>query len=423
MSAPPAMPPRSMGARSAWTALLLLTATNVLMSLDRTIPQLIAEPVKIEFGLTDAQLGIFIGIAFGLSYGAAGLVIGPLIDRYNRRSLLALILSVWSGMTFLTGMATSYLWLLVTRAGLGAAEAGGNPAALSIIGDLFAPERRSSAIGIYKIGVPLGIFLASVLVGLLAAEFGWRTVFFVAGVPGFIVALLIWRGVTEPQRGAHDGTVGSDRQPVSYLTAVRFVLSDRQVMPLTIGLFVSVFAGAAIYAFLASFLQRIHGMSLDQVGLIVGIGAGISALSPVVIGLLGDKVSRRGNRSLLYYLAALNGMAGLAAIFLLAQDVLWLVVGGILAWQFFSMGLTTPGMAALITLTPAGMRGTIVAFISVGNMLLGFGLGPFVVGMVSDAIGTTDSLQLSLIIVSGAGYAISTLAFLASGRRRPIHEN
>lgn len=414
MTSQPAGPP-SRTTRSAWTALALLTATNVLMSLDRTIPQLIAEPVKIEFGLTDAQLGAFIGIAFGLSYGVAGLVIGPLVDRHNRRSLLALILSVWSGMTFLTGMATSYLWLLVTRAGLGAAEAGGNPAALSIIGDLFPPEKRSSAIGIYKIGVPLGIFLASALVGLLATDFGWRTVFFVAGVPGFIVAILIWRGVAEPKRGAQEGVPGGAYQPVPYLTAVRFVLSDRRVMPLTIGLFVSVFAGAAIYAFLASFLQRIHGVSLDQVGLIVGVGAGISALSPVVIGLLGDKVSRGGSRLLLYYLAALNGLAGSAAVFLLTQDGLWLVVGGILAWQFFSMGLTTPGMAALITLTPAGMRGTIIAFISVGNMLLGFGLGPFVVGLVSDAIGTADSLQLSLIIVSGAGYVISTLAFLSSG--------
>ncbi len=412
-----AVPPSPSGARRAWTALALLTATNVLMSLDRTIPQLIAEPVKTEFNLTDAQLGIFIGIAFGLSYGVAGLIVGPLVDRYNRRSLLALILSVWSGMTFLTGMATSYLWLLVTRAGLGAAEAGGNPAALSIIGDLFPPERRSSAIGLYKVGVPLGIFLASVLVGLLAADFGWRTVFFVAGVPGFIVALLIWRGVADPQRGVHERTGGDASRPVPYLVAVRFVLSDRQVMPLTIGLFVSVFAGAAIYAFLASFLQRIHGMSLEQIGVIVGIGAGLSALSPVVIGLAGDRISRRGSRSLLYYLAALNGLAGLAGVFLLTQDSLWLVIGGILAWQFFSMGLTTPGMAALITLTPAGMRGTIVAFISVGNMLLGFGLGPFVVGLVSDAIGTADSLQVSLIIVSGAAYVVSTLAFLASGLR------
>lgn len=417
MNLQPEPRPAAKHTSSAWTALAMLTATNVLMSLDRTIPQLIAEPVKIEFGLTDGQLGIFIGIAFGLSYGVAGLLIGPLVDRYNRRNLLALILSIWSGMTFLTGMATSYLWLLVTRAGLGAAEAGGNPAALSIIGDLFPPDRRSSAIGIYKIGVPLGIFLASVLVGFLASDHGWRTVFFIAGVPGFIVALALWRGVADPQRGIHDGMNGDAYQPVPYFTAVRFVLRDRSVMPLTVGLFVSVFSGAAIYAFLASFLQRIHGLSLAQVGAIMGIGAGISALSPVVVGLLGDKVSRKGKRSLLTYLALLNGLAGLTAVFLLSQDVLWLAVGGILAWQFFSMGLTTPGMAALITLTPAGMRGTIVAFVSVGNMLLGFGLGPFVVGLVSDAIGTADSLRLALLIVSGAGYLISTFAFLASGLR------
>lgn len=411
--------PTAVPAPGAWKALALLTATNVLMSLDRTIPQLIAEPVKTEFGLTDAQLGMFIGIAFGVSYGVAGMIVGPLIDRYNRRSLLALILSIWSGMTFLTGLATSYVWLLVTRAGLGAAEAGGNPAALSIIGDLFPQEKRSSAIGIYKVGVPVGIFLASVIVGLLAADFGWRIVFFAAGIPGFIVAVAIWRGMAGPQRGAYDANPGSAYEPVPYLAAVRFVLRDRNVFPLTVGLFVSVFAGAAIYAFLASFLQRTHDISLDKVGVIVGIGAALSAVSPVVIGLLGDRVSRRGKTSILYYLAALNGLAGLAAVFLLSQDAIWLVIGGILTWQFLTMGLTTPGMAALIGFTPAGMRGTIVAFISVGNMLIGFGLGPFVVGLISDTIGTEDSLQLALLFVSGTGYLISTLCFLASGMRKP----
>lgn len=412
-------PASVMPAAGAWKALALLTATNVLMSLDRTIPQLIAEPVKTEFGLTDAQLGIFIGIAFGLSYGVAGMIVGPLIDRYNRRNLLALILSIWSGMTFLTGLATSYVWLLVTRAGLGAAEAGGNPAALSIIGDLFPPEKRSGAIGLYKVGVPVGIFLASVIVGLLAADFGWRIVFFAAGIPGFIIALAIWRAMPVPQRGAYDVTTGSAHEPVPYLAAVRFVLRDRNVFPLTVGLFVSVFAGAAIYAFLASFLQRTHGMTLEEVGVIVGIGAALSGISPVAIGLLGDRVSRRGKTSILYFLAALNGLAGFAAVFLLLQGSTWLVIGGVLAWQFLTMGLTTPGMAALIGFTPSGMRGTIVAFISVGNMLIGFGLGPFVVGLISDAIGTEDSLRLALLFVSGAGYLVSTLCFLASGIRQP----
>lgn len=402
---------------SSWKVLALLTATNLLMSLDRTIPQLVAEPVKLEFGLSDAQLGIFIGVAFGLSYGAAGMLIGPLVDRYDRKRLLAAILAIWSGMTFLTGMAGSYLALLLTRAGLGAAEAGGNPAALSIIGDLYPPERRSSAIGLYKVGVPLGIFLASVLVGFLATDYGWRTVFLVAGLPGFVVAIVMWFAIEEPRRGTFDRLDDKGYEASAYLAALRFVLRDRSVMPLTLGLFVSVFAGASVYGFAASFLQRHHGMRLDEVGIYVGLGSAISAISPVVVGLFADRITRSGTRQLVYLLAAINGLAALAALTMLTQNAAWLVVFGLLAWQFFNMGLTTPGMAALITMTPLGMRGTVIACISVGNMLIGFGFGPFVVGLVSDAIGSPDSLRISLIVVSAAGYLVSTGAFVVSGRR------
>lgn len=401
---------------SAWKILALLTLTNVLMSLDRTIPQLVAEPVKREFGLSDAQLGVFIGVAFGLSYGAAGLMIGPLIDRYNRQRLLASILAVWSGMTFLTGLVTSYFALLFARAGVGAAESGGNPAALSIIGDLFPAERRSSAIGIYKIGVPIGIFLASAMVGLLATDYGWRLVFFVAGLPGLILALFMWFGVSEPRRGRFDGEMDKEYKAVAYRDAVRFILSDRSVLPLTIGLFMTVFGGAAIQAFTASFLQRYHGMGLAEVGLYVGIGSGISAISPIIIGIFADRVVRKGTRHLLYFLAVLNSLVAVAAVVLLTQQAVWLVIGGLLAWQIMSMGLTTPGMAALIALTPLGMRGTAIALISVGNMLIGFGFGPVVVGLVSDWIGSADSLRIALIVVPISAYAVSSAFFALSGR-------
>ena len=320
-------------------------------------------------------------------------------------------------MTLLTGLAGSYLTLLLTRAGLGAAEAGGNPAALSIIGDLYPAEKRSSAIGLYKVGVPLGIFLASVIVGLLATNYGWRVVFFVSGLPGFIVALYMWLGIKEPPRGLFDGLGDRAYEAVPYLVAVRFILRDRCVMPLTIGLFVSVFAGASIYAFVASFLQRHHGMRLDEVGIYVGLGSAISAVSPVIVGLYADEIIRAGTKPLLFYLAAINGIAALAALIMLTQHAVWLVVMGLLTWQFFNMALTTPGMAALITMTPLGMRGTVIAFISVGNMLIGFGFGPFVVGLLSDTIGSTNSLQISLITVSAVGYLISTTSFIVSGRR------
>lgn len=177
-------------------------------------------------------------------------------------------------------------------------------------------------------------------------------------------------------------------------------------MPLTIGLFVSDFAGASISAFIASFLQRLHGMRLDEVGIYVGLGSAISAISPVAVGILADRVVRTEPRR-----------AALAAVIMLTQPGTWIVVLALLTWQFFNMALTTPGMAALITMTPLGMRGTVIACISVGNMLIWFGFGPFAVELVSDAIGSTHSLRVSLIIVATTGYLISTGAFILSGWR------
>lgn len=402
---------------TAWMTLIMLTGTNVLMSLDRTIPQLVAEPVKREFGLSDGQLGIFIGLAFGMSYGLSGLLLGPVIDRYSRRNFIAAVLAIWSTMTFMTGFAVNYIMLVLTRGALGAAEAGGNPAAISLISDVFPPARRSSAIGVYKVGVPFGILLASALTGWLATAHGWRAVFFAGGVPGLLLSILILWRLREPPRGQFDlDSCGGTYRPAPYRSALAFVLSDQRMAPLALALLISVFAGAPLSAFGASLLQRNHGFSLQQVGLITGIGSALALVSPFLVGLLADQTVRQGQHRLFLLLSGLSLATLVAAAGMLLADEAIVVVICFVGWQFLSLGLTTPGMAAVITLTPIGMRGTLIALISVGNMCIGFGLGPLAVGFTSDALGGANSLGSALMIVTGIGYAIATGLFLMTAR-------
>lgn len=401
----------------AWSVLLLLTFGFVLMSVDRAIPQMVAEPVKREFGLSDAELGLFIGVAYGLSYGVAGLLLGPLIDRYSRKNFIAATLAIWSGLTFMTGLASNFLMLLAARAGLGAAESGGNPASLSIISDVFPPERRSSAIGIYKIGVPLGILMASALVGWIASAHGWRAAFFVAGVPGFIVAASLYFFVQEPRRGGMDGApVNAAYRPASYREGLAFVFGDSRVAPFALGLLLSISASAALSGFSGSFLQRHHGLSLKEVGFYFGVGSALAVLSPVTIGMLADRVVRGGHHRIFGFMAGLALLTGAVALGMVLASPTVLCIACFLAWQFLSLGLTTPGMAELLTLTPAGMRGTVVALVSVSSMCVGFGTGPLIVGRLSDLIGGADSLGLALAAVLATNYALGTMLFLLTGR-------
>ncbi|MBB3862158.1 putative MFS family arabinose efflux permease [Novosphingobium hassiacum] len=402
---------------TAWMTLLMLTGANVLMSLDRTIPQLVAEPVKREFGLSDGQLGMFIGLAFGVSYGVAGLLLGPVIDRYSRRNFIAAVLAIWSTMTFMTGFAVNYVMLLLTRGALGAAEAGGNPASISIISDVFPPAKRSSAIGVYKVGVPLGILLASGLTGWLATAYGWRAVFFAGGLPGLLLSILIFWRLREPSRGQFDAeTPAGTYQAASYRSALAFVFSDRRMAPFALALLLSVFAGAPLSAFGASLLQRNHGFSLQQVGLFTGIGSALALVSPFLVGLLADRMVQKGQHRLFLLLSVLSFATLAAAVGMLVAHEAVVVVICFVGWQFLSLGLTTPGMAAVIALTPVGMRGTLVALISVGNMCIGFGLGPLAVGYASDMIGGANSLGIALLIVTGSGYVIATALFLLTAR-------
>ena len=186
-------------------ALSVLVVVYTFNFIDRQILSILLEPIKQDLGLSDTQLGLLTGFAFALFYATLGIPIARYADKGNRRNLIALALTIWSGMTALSGVAQNFWHLLAARIGVGVGEAGCSPPAHSMIADYFPAEKRATALGIYSLGIPFGILFGFVAGGWLNEFFGWRVAFFVVGVPGLLLAILVRLSLREPPRGMAEG--------------------------------------------------------------------------------------------------------------------------------------------------------------------------------------------------------------------------
>lgn len=189
-------------ASNAWRVLALLFLVNLLNFFDRTIPAVVLEPLRLEFDLSDTKLAI-LSMAFTIIYAFAGIPLGRLSDTKSRKGVLAVGLTVWNGFTALTGAAWSYTSLVLIRMGVGIGEASCAPAATSMIGDLFPSEKRGRALGLFMLGLPIGLLLAFFSVGAIVKAFdgNWRVPFYLAAIPGFFLAIIVLF-IREPKRGA-----------------------------------------------------------------------------------------------------------------------------------------------------------------------------------------------------------------------------
>ena len=170
--------------------LTMLTIVYAFNFIDRQILVILQESIKADMGFSDAQLGLLSGFSFALVYVTAGIPIAYLADRSNRRNIITVALSVWSGMTAISGLAQNYTHLLIARIGVGLGAAGGSPPAHSMISDYYPPERRGTALSIYSAGVYIGILFGFLFGGAIAEHYGWRSAFFIMGIPGILFALI-----------------------------------------------------------------------------------------------------------------------------------------------------------------------------------------------------------------------------------------
>lgn len=404
----------------AWLALALVTAMMTFNQIDRRIASLAIEPIKREFHLTDSQLGMLTGLAFGLIYAITSIPLGLIADRVNRSKMLGIVVGLWSLMTAIAGFASSYVHLLWTRVGVGAAESGASPTATSIISDLFPREKRATAIAIYQTGIPLGSFLCFIVGAWIVAHYGWRAAFFAAGLPGIPLAVLIYLFLKEPERGGYEAKTALYSAPWKQRLgdSFRFIGSDLRVLLLIIGAALLSAANTGVTGWFVPFLMREHGMSIQGAGAVIAFASGIcGGIGLIFTGSLTDRLAKGDpNRMLvLCGLIALLTMV-LAACALLAPNVALTIVA-ISGYSLVCYAFLGISYAALLNLTPSGIRGTVIAIEMVMANLFGYGGGPFVVGVLSDAYGGPHSLKWAMLTLNLI-YLAGGLCFLLAGRRR-----
>ncbi len=400
----------------AWYALAILTLIYACHYLDRTVISIVAEPIRREFELSDRQLGVLTGLAYGISFALAGLPFGYLIDRVNRRRLLAIVVATWSSMTALGGLAQSYLHLVVVRVLLGAAEAGGTPTGMSLISDLFPSRLRSTALGIYYMGAGIGAAASAVVGAVVAAHYGWRAAFVVAGLPGILLGVLVWFSLRDVPRGAQEARTVEDAAPPMW-RVLRFMGSQHAVVALIIAVALVSAGMAAIGAWLPALLMRSHGMALGGAGIVTALTFGLfSSLGTLAGGMAADRLARAGAVRRLWFCAVMALLAAPAGMGAALVTHMPLAVGLAFAAAFFGFAIFPSGFGMAMELMPARMRGMTTASAQVVTNLLGYGVGPFAVGALSTAIGGADLLRQGMAWVAATAMLLAAVALVLAAR-------
>ncbi|MEZ5559019.1 MAG: MFS transporter [Pseudomonadales bacterium] len=390
-----------------WYAVGVLTAVYASSQLDRQIMGIVLEPIKLELGASDTAMGFLVGLTFAIFYATLGMPIAMLADRVNRRNIVAGAISIWSAMTVLCGYAGSFVQLALARIGVGIGEAGSTPPSHSIISDLFPPATRGTAMGVFALGVNIGLLLAYLGGGWLSEIVGWRMTFVVVGLPGLLIAALLFLTVTEPVRGASDApTRRAPRQEAApgFMTVARHMWRVRSLRHATLGSTLAGFIGYGFTLWMPTFLIRSHGLSPTEVGLALALMTGVvGGLGTFVAGRMADVLAARDVRWRAWIVAAGKGgyVPFLAAVFVV--DDLWLALALYIVPAFFGGFYLAPTFAlaqSLVSLRMRALASSIVLFVL---NIIGMGFGPQLVGIMSDQFAPEygkESLRMSLLVLS-----------------------
>jgi predicted MFS family arabinose efflux permease len=384
--APQATVPADTAARPSirrYYVLALLTVIYALNFLDRTIFNVLIEPIKKEFSLSDTTMGLLAGFGFVLFYSLLGIPIARLADRFNRRNIVTIALAFWSAMTVFCGMAQSVTTLALARIGVGIGESGGTPASQSIIADLFSKNERPRALGVYAIGTYLGVFLGYFIGGYINQYYGWRTAFYAAGLPGMALAAVLWLTVREPKRGAMAETFTPE--PIG--PTLGFLASQRTFVILLAGFCLTTYTNYATSAWIPPFLARVHHLSSAEIGTYAGTFKGLCGIAGTLLGgFVVARISRRDDRWKLWAPAITSGLAGpVFALCMLTPDFTTMVAA--LAATSFLVGFHLgPIFAIAQTVAKPSMRALASAIMLLTATVFGQGVGPLAVGMLNDAL-------------------------------------
>lgn len=407
-------------------ALLVLASIYVFNYIDRQLMAILIEPVKQEFGISDTGIGLLSGVTFAVFYTVFGLPLGRLSDRIGRKPVIAFSCMAWSLMTMLCGMAGSFFTLVLARIGVAIGEAGGTAPSVAMVSDLYPAHRRSTALAVLMLGSSLGAIVGLGLGGWIAQHHGWRYAFLLIGAPGILLGLLLLLTVRSPApprvRQAAEGP------QEGWLRTLAELLRMPSFLWLVLTGGAAAIAGYAIGTWSPSFLIRSHGLNMQQAGFLVGVVGGTgSTIGTLVCGMLTDRLARRdvGWQIGVPLLGTLLSIPFALAYFLWPQGVAFHIGDTPVpqaflfysAFGFFGVWWATPCLGAITHLFPAHRLAQATAIFVMAMTLLGVGVGPLLIGMLSDVFVPSlqgESLRYALaasvvLLVLAAGFLAMAL--------------
>lgn len=395
--------------------LVLLCLINAFSYLDRNMIGLVLPQMSAELALSDTITGLVTGLPFALCYALCAIPAAWIADNSHRRNLLAGALAAWSLVTALTGAAQSGLQLAIARFGLGAGESAGHPTTSSLIADLFTVENRTAAFAAISASAYVGPLVGFPLIGWILAEHGWRSAFVVMGMGGLVIAAAFLLTVREPPRG---GPASGSKSTTGFAAGIKRLLSTRSYrFVIFAGGFNAINQGAHL-TWGPTFLDRVHGLGPQDIGFYFGTLRGAA-------GLLGAFLAAAVVGALVRRNVAWQIRAPLIiAVLPFFTDCLFLLTRDPLLWQagLALSALTTALIVALsyplyVNIAPPDLRAQAAAFYFLIASLMGFILGPFSVGALSDLFAPSagaEAITWAMVVASSSALVSALLLLLAS---------
>ena len=397
--------------------LAMLALVSFFNYLDRMVISMLVTPIQEELGFSDTQMGLLMGFAFAAFYATFGLPIARLADTRSRVTVLSVCMVLWSAMTAICGLVQNFVQMLLARMGVGVGEAGCVPSSHSLLADYVPAERRAYALGLFQTGGALGTMAGLMATGWIADQYGWRAAFFLLGIPGILVAIVVKYSVKDPPRNNYSAAPEPEAQP--FWEAFRSLLGRPAYVQILIAYSLGLFAIYGIASWTPEFFVRVHEMGLTKVGWWVGLATGLGGVLGTFGGsLMAPRYIAQDRRwevwwpawaylicIPIYVAAFLTGHVPTAfALMFIASVVAGTSIG--------------PGMASVQSMAEPHQRATAVAILMFTSALIGQGAGPLVIGWASDMLSPSlgaDGLRWA-IVLSLAVFAWSWVHFMLAAR-------